>query len=113
MPRKSKKTRKRYTPAEKAKILAAAAKQGLTGAQVAKKFGVATLTFYRWRGPVRSDALMRRGKRGPGRPRGTSQLRVDEAAVRKAVRAQLQKLLPQIIREEIEAALELRTQRPA
>jgi len=96
---------KRYTAAEKAKILAAAAKEGLAGEQVAKKFGVAQLTFYRWRGPVRSDALKRRGKRGPGRPRGTSQVRVDEAVVRKAVRAQLQKLLPRIFREEIEAAL--------
>jgi transposase-like protein len=30
----------RYTSAQKAKILAAAKKEGLTGAQVAKRFGV-------------------------------------------------------------------------
>jgi transposase-like protein len=102
---KAKRTRKRYTPAEKAKILAAAAKEGLTGEQVANKFGIAQLTFYKWRGPVRSDALKRRGNPGPGRPPGTGKVLVDEAAVRQAIRAQLQKLLPQIIREEVEAAL--------
>jgi len=47
MPPKFKKTLKRYTPAEKAKILTAAKKDGLTGDDVAKKFGVSKLTFYR------------------------------------------------------------------
>jgi len=105
MPRKSKQTRKRYTPAEKAKILAAAAKEGLTGEEVAKKFGVAQLTFYRWRGPVRSDAVGRRAKRGPGRPPGSRKVRVDESALRKAVQVEIKKLLPQLIREEVAAAL--------
>ena len=99
MLRTSKKTRKRYTPAEKAKILSAAKAEGLTGEQAAKKFGIAQLTFYRWRGPVRFK------KRGPGRPPGSGKVHVDPGMVRKAVREQVQKLLPQIIREEIEAAL--------
>ena len=81
MAAKSKQTRKRYTPAEKAKVLAAAAKEGLTGAQAAKRFGIAQLTFYKWRGPVRSDAVGRRGKRGPGRPPGSGKSRVDESVV--------------------------------
>jgi transposase-like protein len=107
MPRKSKKRGpgKRYTPAEKAKILAAAKAEGLTGAQAAEKFGVSQLTFYRWRGPVRTDALKRRGKRRPGRPPGSGKAGVDESAVRKAVQAQIKKLLPRIIQEEVEAAL--------
>ena len=95
MARKSKKSRKRYTPAEKAKILAAAATEGLTGEQVAKKFGIAQLTFYRWRGPVR----------GRKAQEAAEAVKIDQAAVRKAVRAQIEKMLPQIIREEIEAAL--------
>jgi transposase len=49
--------------AEKAGILAAAKKDGLTGEQFAKRFGVATLTFYRWQGPVRKR------KKGEGRGR--------------------------------------------
>jgi len=105
MPRKSRKDRKRYTPAEKAKILAAAKKEGLTGDDVAEKFGVSKLTFYRWRGPVRSDAVARRGRRGPGRPPGSRKVLVDRAALRKSVQEQVRKLLPQIIREELEAAL--------
>jgi transposase-like protein len=105
MPKKSKRGT-RYTSAQKAKILAAAKKGGLTGAQVAKRFGVSTLTFYRWRGPVRSDALKRAGKRrGPGRPKGSGKVKVDPAIVRQAVRRQIEKMLPQIIREEVSMAL--------
>jgi len=96
----------RYTAAQKAKILAAARKGGLTGAQVAKRFGISTLTYYRWRGPVRSDAVARKGrKRGPGRPPGSGKAKIDVVAVRREVRAQVRKLLPQIIREEVAAAL--------
>jgi hypothetical protein len=61
------------------------------------------LTFYRWRGPVR-------GKKR-GRPVGsknrvaTGRAKVDVAAVRREVQAQVRKLLPQIIREEVAKAL--------
>ena len=95
----------RYTAAQKAKILATAKKEGLTGAQVAKRFGVSTLTFYRWRGPVRSDALARRGKRGPGRPKGSGKAKSDNAALERKLRAQIRKILPRIIREEVARAL--------
>ena len=162
MPRKSKKTRKRYTPAQKAKILAAAAKDNMTGKQAAKKFGISTRTFYRWRGPVRKDglartgkrapgtpytraekakilaaakkdgltgpqvakrfgishqtfynrlgpvrkdAIARRGRRGPGRPKGSGWVRVNEAVLRRAVQTEIRKMLPQIIREEVAAAI--------
>jgi transposase-like protein len=103
--RKSAKTRgpgKRYTAAEKAKILAAAKKEGLTGAQAAKRFGISALTFYRWRGPVR-------GRKKRGRPVGSKNLsgkvKVNVGAVRREVQAQVRRLLPQIIREEVAAAL--------
>ena len=77
--------RKGYAPAIKAKILAAAKKENLTGAQVAKRFGISTLTFYKWRGPMKG----RKAKRGPGRP----------AAPVTAAR------LRQIVREEVARAL--------
>jgi transposase-like protein len=95
---------KRYTAAEKARILAAAKKEGLTGAKAAKKFGISMLTFYRWRGPVR-------GGKKRGRPVGsknhvaTGRVKVDLVAVRREVQAQVRKLLPQIIREEVAKAL--------
>lgn len=46
---------------------------------------------------------MSRGSRD--RPRIGDKVRVDESAVRRDVQAQILKMLPQIIREEIEAAL--------
>ena len=96
---------KRYTKAEKARILAVARKGNLTGAQVQKNFGISMLTFYRWRGPVRGK---RTGQRGPGRPKGSGRVRVDESAVRRAVQEQIRKILPRIIREEVASALRIR-----
>jgi transposase-like protein len=81
----------RYAPADKARILAAARKQGLTALEVQKQFGVSPLTFYRWRGPVRA----RRRGRAAG---GASDLR---AQVQDRVRA----ILPGVIREEVNAYL--------
>jgi transposase-like protein len=96
----------RYSKEKKAEILAAAKKDKLTGEQVAKRFGISTLTFYRWRGPVRKAAIARHGrKRGPGRPKGSGKVKVNAAAVRREVQAQIRKMLPQIIREEVARAL--------
>lgn len=94
---------KRYTDAQKRTILAAAKSEGLTGAQVRKRFGVSTLSFYRWRGPVSG--------RKRGRPVGSknrvagAKVKVDAGAVRREVQAQVRRLLPQIIREEVAAFL--------
>ena len=103
--RKSAKKRgpgKRYTAAEKARIMAAAKKAGLTGAQAAKRFGISMLTFYRWRGPVRGR---KRGRPVGSKNRVAGRVKVNEAAVRREVQAQVRRLLPQIIREEVAAAL--------
>ena len=91
---------KRYTSAEKAKILAAAKRLGLTGAQASKKFGISMLTFYRWRGPVRGRKA--RGKRVAAK---VAKVKVSTAVLRKAVQAKVRELLPAIIREEVRAAL--------
>jgi transposase-like protein len=100
---------KRYTPAEKAKILAAARAEGLTGAQVAERFGVSTLSYYTWR--KKAGAPKRRGRKPgrPARPRrvgGTSQGVAGIAElVRRAVRAQLDQMLPQVLQSELDSAL--------
>jgi len=90
--------RKRYTAAEKKNILTTAAKEGLTGAQVQKRFGIAQLTFYRWRGPVRG----KRAGAGPGRPAGGG---ISADAIRSEVRAGIQQVLPEVIRQEVAAYL--------
>jgi len=94
---------KRYTNEQKAKILTTAKKEKLTGAQVRERFGVSTLSFYRWRGPVK-------GRKKRGRPMGSKnkvagRVRVNTSAIRREVQAQIKKLLPQIIRDEVKAAL--------
>ncbi|HKA25235.1 MAG TPA: transposase [Candidatus Eisenbacteria bacterium] len=85
---------KRYSTAEKARILAAARSGNLTALQVQKQFGVSPLTFYRWRGPVRG----RRRGRLAAAASGASDLR---AQVQDRVRA----VLPGVIREEVKAYL--------
>lgn len=94
----------RYTAEKKAQILAAAKKESLTGEAVAKRFGISTLTFYRWRGPVR-------GRKKRGRPVGSrnriaagGKIKIDAASVRREVQVQIQKMLPAIIREEVARA---------
>jgi transposase-like protein len=93
-------TRRRYSRAEKQRILSIAAKEGLTGAQVQKKFGIAQLTFYRWRGPVRGPKA--RALRAAG---GGTALAGGNEAIRSEVRRGIQAVLPQVIREEVAAYL--------
>jgi transposase-like protein len=99
MPRKNPKGR-RYSESQKKRILETAAKERLTGAQVKKRFGISTLTFYRWRGPVRGKRAARVGSAA-----GKAAVNVKKA--RLAVRAELQKMMPRIIQEEISAYLKM------
>lgn len=87
----------RYTAAQKRRILAAAKKENLTGDQVRKRFGVSTLTFYRWRGPVRG----RRGAVGRRADGGV----VGSGQIESAIRARVQQVLPSIIREQVDSYL--------
>lgn len=91
---KKKTVRPRYSAAKKKLILETAAREKLTGAQVKKRFGISLLTFYRWRGPVR------------GRRAGSAAVpALDVVKARQHVQAELRKMLPRIIQEEISAYL--------
>jgi transposase-like protein len=94
--------RRRYTAAEKKNILNTAIKENLTGAQVQKRFGIAQLTFYRWRGPVRGKRAAGGTGRGPGRPPGSG---ANLDSIRSEVRAGIQKVLPEVIRQEVQSYL--------
>ncbi len=96
----AKKKRKRYTPAQRAKILAAAQKQGLTAAQVQKQFGVTPVTYYSWR--KKSGSAARRGRRGPGRPAGGGLA----TQVRSEVQSRVREMLPGIVRQEVNSYLD-------
>jgi len=93
MAKKSSRRGKRYTAQQRQAILAAAAKEGLTGDQVAKRFGGASLTFYRWRGPVRGPKVRANAAQ--------AKVSVDERGLRVQVRTQIAEVLPQIIQEEV------------
>ena len=89
---------RRYSEARKKQILETAKKQNLTGEQVKKRFGISTLTFYRWRGPVRGRRAVKSAP-VPALSKG------DVAKARQHVQDELRRVLPQIIQEEIAAYL--------
>src|SRR5881392_2573146 len=95
MPRTRRK-RHTYTPQQRTTILAAARKEGLTAAQVQKKFGVTPVTYYSWR--KKTGLAARRGRgansttsRGPGGGDLTAQ-------VRSEVQSKIRQILPSIVR---------------
>jgi transposase-like protein len=90
---------RRYTAAQKQRILEVAKQEGLSGEQVKKRFGVSTLSFYRWRGPVRR----RRGIATSKAPQAV--LNGNQGLLRQQVRAGIQSILPEVIREEVSAAM--------
>ena len=90
--------RKRSTPAERAKILAEAQRLGLTGKEVAQKYGISMFTYYQWR----KKAAGQRRRSDTGGASGGVQ-RGLAAPLRAAVRAKLRKLLPTIVRQELDA----------
>ena len=91
-----------YSDAERQGILETARREGLTGPKAAKRFGISTLTFYTWRKragslrrPVRTKAVGALPPSGDG----------FADLIRDQVWAQVRKLLPEIVRAEVDAAL--------
>ena len=101
---KARRRRKSYTPQERASILAAANRDGLTASDVKKKFGVTPVTYYSWRkksGVTRRKVrVLRSGRRSSGSDL-TSQ-------VRSEVRSKVQNILPEIVRTEVSMYLSSR-----
>jgi transposase-like protein len=88
--------RTRRTPEQRAKILAAAAKEGLTAKDVQKRFGVPVVTYYSWR--KKSKASKRRARRAatPATRNGLLSAKVQEA-----VEKRLRDALPKVIEREV------------
>jgi transposase-like protein len=90
-------SRRRYTDAERRKILDTAKREGLTGKQVSARFGVSTLSYYLWR--KKGGTPKRRG-RPPGRPNKASGDGLD-AMLRGQVQAKVREIVPMMVREEV------------
>jgi transposase-like protein len=99
---KGRRRRKQYTAAQRSQVLAAAQKEGLTAAQVKRRFGVTPVTYYSWRKKTGVTRLRRAvvGRaliaRGPRRIGGNL---TDQ--VQNEVRARVQQILPVIVRNEV------------
>jgi hypothetical protein len=81
---------------ERGAILAAAKRDGLTGAQVQKRFGVSAITYYLWRKKA-GGSKARRPAGGPS----LNGVLLD--LVRREVQSKVREILPRIVREEVAA----------
>ena len=98
---KTRKKRQSYTPQQRAEILAAAAQNNYTAAQVRRKFGVTPVTYYSWR--KKAGSTRRRGIIAGVRGRSTGgnlgfQLRSE-------VQTRVRQILPEIVRTEVNSYL--------
>ena len=94
---KSRRKRHSYTTQQRQTILATANKDGLTAAQVQKKFGVTPVTYYSWR--KKSGLAARRG-RGTTARAGTPGTDLTRH-VRSEVQTKIRQILPSIVRSEV------------
>jgi transposase-like protein len=95
----SRRGRARHSDAQRRAILATARREGLTGADVAKRFGISTVTYYLWRKKAR-PAIRQAAKEV--RQSGVLDL-ADE--IRQQLRDQIRRMVPAAIRNEIESVL--------
>ena len=98
----AKRARKKYTVQQRADILSAAQKDGLTAVEVQKRFGVTPVTYYSWR--KKEGIVGRRGRRPTGRSSGSSSGDLT-TQVREGVQAKLRSILPLVVREEVASYL--------
>jgi transposase-like protein len=92
------KTRKRYSTAKRQSILATAQSEGLTAAEVKKRFGVTPVTYYSWRkkygaAASRNGTGARRGRKAGGGALSTQ--------VRSEVQSKVRQMVADIVRSEV------------
>lgn len=92
---KGRRKRMTYTEDQRKAVLAAAEKEGLTAAQVQKRFKVKPITYYSWR--KKNHLVGRRGRR----PSLTAGMGNIGGEVRTAVQSRIRQILPTIVRTEV------------
>ena len=96
--RRSSEPFRRFTPKERAAILADAKRNRLTGAQVAAKYGISAITYYIWR--QRAGATWYAvGRRGPAGLKGARR-----KSVPRATRDRIARVISEVAAIEIAGA---------
>ena len=93
---KGRRKRMTYTEGQRRTILLAAQKEGLTAAQVQKRFGVKPITYYSWR--KKRGVAARRGGRGAAILASSGGLGIQ---LRSAVQSRIRQVLPDIVKSEV------------
>jgi transposase-like protein len=98
---KARRKRTKYSNEQRTQILDSARREGLTAAQVQKKFGVTPVTYYSWR--KKTGVAGRRGRpKGAVHVAGMGDL---GGQVRSEVQSKVRQILPEIVRSEVSAYL--------
>ena len=99
--KKPRKTRKVYPPKKRAAILAEALTKGLTGKEVAAKYGISMVTYYNWRKKEGTSTKLGRHARAKSSPSGNG----STGEMRSIIKERVRSLAPSILRDEVMAFL--------
>ena len=97
---RTRRKRQKYSEQQRTTILAAARSEGLTAAQVQKKFGVTPVTYYSWR--KKAGTTRRRGTTAKGRGGAIGNVGYQ---LRSEVQSRVRQILPEIVRTEVNTYL--------
>lgn len=93
---KARRKRTQYSASQRKTVLATAIREKLTAGQVQKRFGVKPVTYYSWRKKT-GVARPKGGRSAPGLVGSVSLVHT----VRSEVRSRVQRMLPDIVRSEV------------
>ena len=91
----------RYSKAQRDKVLDTARRENLSGAEVAKRFGISQHTYYSWRSPARGiHVKTKRQAAAMTKPNGKA-----NGELLSTLRDEVRRVLPDIVKEEVNAYL--------
>jgi transposase-like protein len=98
---RSRRRRQSYSTEKRTTILTAAQKEGLTAAEVQKRYGVTPVTYYSWRRKYGVG-----GRRNSGRGRAAGRGDSIERQVRTQIQSRVREIIPTIVRNEVSSYLD-------
>src|SRR5215468_10473631 len=87
----------RYSTAKRDEILETARREKLSGAEIAKRFGISMWTYYSWRSPARGIHVKSK--------REAAAMTNGNGVLRSELSAEVRRVLPAIVKEEVNAYL--------